>query len=63
MTIWNETLEDKLSGITFYEDWKKDKERKMIINFFNNGVSLDVITKSVNLSLPEVQNIINSNKK
>ena len=63
MTIWNETLEDKLSGITFYEDGKKDKEREMIINFFNNGVSLDVIAKSVNLSLSEVQNIINSNKK
>ena len=67
MTIWNETLEDKLSGITFYEDGKKfgekNKEREMIINFFNNGVSLDVIAKSVNLSLSEVQNIINSNKK
>ena len=43
---------------------KKDAERnqrEMIINLNNNGVSLDIISKSSGLSIEEVEEIIKSN--
>ena len=36
---------------------------EMIVNLFNNGVSLDIIAKSANLKLEEVQNIIDTQKE
>ncbi len=34
----------------------------MIINLHNNGVPIDVISKSANLTIEEVQKIINENE-
>ena len=39
-----------------------EKVRELIINLYNNDVSLDLIAKSTNLSLDEIQNIINHKK-
>ena len=36
---------------------------EMIVNLFNNGVSIDLISKSSNLSVEEVKKIINSSDK
>ncbi len=71
MTIWNERLEENLQGITFYEDGKKDgkiigeknKEREMIINMNNKKIDINTIAECANLSLSEVQNIIDSTKE
>jgi len=39
----------------------QEKQREMVINLFNNNVSLDVISKSSGLTIEEVEEIINSN--
>jgi len=37
---------------------REEKEREMIINFYNNGASLELISKSPGLSIKEVDKII-----
>ena len=40
----------------------EQKQREMIINLYQNGVSLDLISKSSNLSIGEVKKILNDKK-
>ena len=40
---------------------RKEEKREMIINLYNNGVSLDIISKSSGLSIDEVKKIISTN--
>ena len=51
--------EGKKEGII--EGILKNK-KDMVINFNNNGVSIDIISKSTGLSIDEVNDIIKSNK-
>ena len=37
---------------------REEKEREMIINLYNNGVSLDIISKSLELTIKEIEKII-----
>ncbi len=39
------------------------KEREMVINFYNNGTSLDLIEKSTGMNEEEIKEIIDNNKK
>ena len=38
---------------------RNERQNEMIINLYKNGISLDLISKSANLSIEEVQKIIN----
>ena len=40
---------------------KAEKQQEMIINFYNNNVSLDIISKSSGLSIDEIKKIISTN--
>ena len=42
---------------------RSEERKNNIINLYNNGVSLDLITKSLGLNLSEVEKIINSKTK
>lgn len=44
------------------EEGSNKTKAEMIINLYNNGVSLDIISKSSGLSIEEVNNIIENNK-
>ena len=37
---------------------REEKEHEMIINFYNNGVSLELISKSSGLTIKEIEKII-----
>ena len=41
----------------------EQKQREMVISFYNQGVSLDIISNASNLTIPEVEQIINENSK
>ena len=43
------------------EESRKEKEHEMIIQLYKNGVSLDLISKSTDLSIREIQKIIDKN--
>ena len=47
----------------FRKEGRKEEKREMIINLYNNGVSLDIISNSSGLSIDEVQKIINDSNK
>lgn len=51
-------LEGKYEGM---QEGIEQKEREMVINLFNNNVSLDVISKSSGLTIDEVKEIVNNN--
>ena len=38
-------------------------KKEMIINFYNNGISLDIIAKASKLTIENVQKIIDENKE
>ena len=38
----------------------EQKEKEMVINLYKNGVSIDIISKSANLTTDEIQQIINN---
>ena len=69
MTVWNERLEEKFEGMTFYEDGKaegqkigqKNKEREIVMNMNNKKIDIDTIAEYMNLTPLEVQKIIDSN--
>ena len=37
-------------------------KQEMVINFYNNNVSIEIISKSANLTIEEVNEIIQSNE-
>ena len=45
------------------DEGRSEERENNIINLYNNGVSLDLITKSLGLNLSEVEKIINSKTK
>ncbi len=45
------------------EEGENRARTEMIINFYNNGASLDLISKSSGLSIEEIKNIIKSNQE
>ena len=44
------------------EEGIKETQKSLITNFYNNGISTSVISKSTGLTIDEVESIINSNK-
>ena len=40
------------------KEGREEKRREMIISFYNNGVTLEIISKSTNLTIEEVEDII-----
>ncbi len=38
------------------------KQREMVISFYNQGVSLDIISTASNLTIPEIEEIIKNFK-
>ena len=40
----------------------QEKEKEMVIAFYNNGVSLDIISKSSGLTIDEVKRIVGESK-
>ena len=45
------------------EQGTQEKQKEIILNMFNDKVSLEVISKYTNLTIQEIEEIINSNKK
>lgn len=74
MHVWSDRIEKNLSGLADFNDGiSKGKElgiqegieqakREMVINFANNDVSVDIISKSTGLTIEEINKIIESNK-
>ena len=64
--IWDERIEENLRKVEDYLNGKNDGERigieqtktEMIINFYENGASLELISKASNLSIDEIKKII-----
>ena len=46
----------------YIELGREENRNEMIINFYNNGASLDLISKSSNLSTKEIKKIIEQGK-
>ena len=68
--VWDERIERNLRAQQEYFDGKQEgiiegilkNKKDMVINLNNNGVSIDIISKSTGLSIDEVNDIIKSNK-
>ncbi len=62
--IRNEILtEGKEIGLEEGKDiGKKQKEQEMVINFYNQNVPIDIISKASSLSQEEIEEIINNYK-
>lgn len=62
--MWNDTIERNLRRAEDYHSGFYDGEEKvkkeMVINFYNNDVSIDVISKSTGLTVEEIEYIINN---
>ena len=60
--VWDERIDENLKNQeVFYGGFQEgiqEKQKEMIIKFYNNGVSLDIISKSSGLSIDEVNEII-----
>ena len=69
--IWDERIDEKLRNHDAYETGKDEgfmngieqKQTEMIINFYQNGASLELISKSSGLSIKEIEKIIENNNK
>ena len=73
--IWDERIDEKLRNHDAYETGKDEgfmngveqgieqKQNEMIINFYQNGASLELISKSSGLSIKEIEKIIDINNK
>ena len=75
--VWDERIERNLRAQQEYFDGKQEglkvgkeegiiegilkNKKDMVINLNNNGVSIDIISKSTGLSKEEIQKIIKSN--
>ena len=49
----------KMDQEDYYKKGVEQTKRDMIINFYNNGVQINIIAKAANLSQDEVKTIIN----
>ena len=56
--IDEEKEESRLEG---YQAGVLHKEKEMIINMYNIGLSIDIISSCANLTIDEVKKIINTN--
>ena len=66
--IWDERIEDNLRKRESYilggiKQGIEQNRTEMIINFYNNGVPIDIISKSSGKSLEEVKKIIEERNK
>ena len=69
--IWDERIDEKLRNHDAYETGKDEgfmngveqNKTEMIINFYQNGASLELISKSSGLSIKEIEKIIENNDK
>ena len=69
--IWDERIDEKLRNHDAYETGKDEgfmngvehNKTEMIINFYQNGASLELISKSSGLSIKEIEKIIDINNK
>ena len=69
--MWNETIERNLRRAEDYHSGLYDGEMKgiektqkeMVVNFFNNDVSIEVIAKSSGLTIEEVKEIIDKHNQ
>ena len=64
--MWDETIEKNLEEQEAYavglERGKEKGKKETIINMYRNGISLELISKCINLSIDEVKEIINNIK-
>ena len=64
--MWDETIEKNLEEQEAYavglERGKEKGKKETIINMYQNGISLELISKCINLSIDEVKEIINNIK-
>ena len=64
--MWDETIEKNLEEQEAYavglERGKEKGKKETIINMYRNGISLELISKCINLSIDEVKVIINNIK-
>ena len=63
--VWDERIERNLKAQQEFYDGKKEgiieTQKEFVINFANNGVSHEIISKSTGLSIKEVEEIIKYN--
>ena len=63
--VWDERIDEKLRNIDAYNGGKmagiEEGRREAIINMYNNNLSVDIISKCVNLTTDEVNEIIKTN--
>ena len=70
MHVWSDRIEKNLSGLADFNDGKElgiqeGKElgiQEMVINFYNNNVPIEIISKSANLSIDKVNEIIRNSE-
>ena len=55
-----EVLNDKKKS---FNDGAMQTKKDMVINFYNSGVSIDIISSASGLSKDQVEEIIKANKK
>ena len=69
----DEIIEENVAKQTAYLLWEQsglekglekslEKQKEIIINMFNNNLSLEMIANCTNLTVSEVEEIINNNK-
>ena len=66
--VWDSRIDEKLRNIDAYNGGKEDgieqgikqTQEQMILEFYKNNVSIDIIAKSSGLTVSEVEDIINS---
>ena len=75
MNVWSERLEENLSNLSAYNNGKDEGEKigreegiafqqkETVINMHRDQMSSELISKYVNLSVEEVEKIINSFEK
>ena len=65
--MWNETIERNLRRAEEYHsglyDGEMKKQKEMVVNFYNNDVPIEVISKSSGLTIEEIQEIIDGQEK
>ena len=77
--VWDSRIDEKLRNIDAYNGGKEDgieegleqgikqgikqNQEQMILEFYKNNVSIDIIAKSSGLTVSEVEDIINSDSK